>query len=64
MGSLDKESLYPSIILIGKYYYLSTKLSPKNCVDLFEVQSIFQNNPNEFLILMLNIQSVNAKFNN
>ena len=33
-------------------------------VDLSEVQSIFQNNPNEFLILTLNIQSVNAKFNN
>ena len=32
--------------------------------DLSEVQSIFQNNPNEFLILTLNIQSVNAKFNN
>ena len=33
-------------------------------VHLSEVQSIFQNNPNEFLILTLNIQSVNAKFNN
>ena len=33
-------------------------------VDLSEVQSIFQNNPNKFLILTLNIQSVNAKFNN
>ena len=33
-------------------------------VDLSEVQSIFRNNPNEFLILTLNIQSVNAKFNN
>ena len=33
-------------------------------VDLSEVQSIFQNNQNEFLILTLNIQSVNAKFNN
>ena len=32
-------------------------------VDLSEVRSIFQNNPNEFLILTLNIQSVNAKFN-
>ena len=32
-------------------------------VDLSEVQSIFQNNPNEFLILTLNIQSVNEKFN-
>ena len=33
-------------------------------VDLSEVQSIFRNNPNELLILTLNIQSVNAKFNN
>ena len=33
-------------------------------VDLSEVQSIFRNNPNEFLILTLNVQSVNAKFNN
>ena len=32
--------------------------------DLTEVQSIFPNNPKEFLILTLNIQSVNAKFNN
>ena len=32
-------------------------------VDLSEVQSIFQNNPNEFLIFTLNIQSVNEKFN-
>ena len=33
-------------------------------VDMSEIQSIFQNSPNEFLILMLNIQSVNAKFDN
>ena len=33
-------------------------------VDLSEVQSIFQNNPNELFSLTLNIQSVNAKFNN
>ena len=29
-----------------------------------EIQSIFQNSQNEFLILTLNIQSVNAKFDN
>ena len=33
-------------------------------VDTFEVQSLFQNNRDEFLILTLNTQSVNAKFNN
>ena len=33
-------------------------------VDISEIQSIFQNSPNEFLILTLNIQSVNAKFDN
>ena len=33
-------------------------------VDTSEVQSLFQNNRNEFLILTLNIQSINAKFNN
>ena len=32
--------------------------------DMSEIQSIFQNNYSEFLILTLNIQSVNAKFNN
>ena len=29
-----------------------------------EIQSIFQNSPNEFRILTLKIQSVNAKFDN
>ena len=33
-------------------------------VDISEIQSIFQNSPNEFLILTFNIQSVNAKFDN
>ena len=33
-------------------------------VDTSEVQSLFQNNRDEFLILTLNIQSINAKFNN
>ena len=33
-------------------------------IDMSEIQSIFQNNNSEFLILTLNIQSVNAKFNN
>ena len=33
-------------------------------VDMSELQSLFINNGNEFLILTLNIQSVNAKFNN
>ena len=33
-------------------------------VDTSEVQSSFQNNRDEFLILTLNIQSINAKFNN
>ena len=33
-------------------------------VDLSELQSLFINNGNKFLILTLNIQSVNAKFNN
>ena len=33
-------------------------------VDMFEIYSMFQNSPKEFLILTLNIQSVNAKFNN
>ena len=33
-------------------------------VDISEIQSIFKNSPNEFLILTLNIQSVNAKFDN
>ena len=33
-------------------------------IDMSEIQSIFQNNYSEFLILTLNIQSVNAKFNN
>ena len=34
------------------------------CIYMSEIQSIFQNNYSEFLILTLNIQSVNAKFNN
>ena len=33
-------------------------------VDTSEVQSLFQNNRDEFLILTLSIQSINAKFNN
>ena len=33
-------------------------------VDTSEVQSLFQNNRDEFLILTLNIQIINAKFNN
>ena len=33
-------------------------------VDTSEVQSLFQNNRDEFLIRTLNIQSINAKFNN
>ena len=33
-------------------------------VDISESQSIFQNSPNEFPILTLNIQSVNSKFDN
>ena len=33
-------------------------------VDTSEVQSLFQNSRDEFLILTLNIQSINAKFNN
>ena len=33
-------------------------------VDMSELQSLFINNGNELLILTLNIQSVNAKFNN
>ena len=33
-------------------------------VDTSAVQSLFQNNRGEFLILTLNIQSINAKFNN
>ena len=33
-------------------------------VNTSEVQSLFQNNRDEFLILTLNIQSINAKFNN
>ena len=33
-------------------------------VDTSEVQSLFQNNRDEFLILTLNIQSINVKFNN
>ena len=33
-------------------------------VDTSEVQSLFQNNRDEFLILTLNIQSINAMFNN
>ena len=33
-------------------------------VDTSEVQSLFQNNRDEVLILTLNIQSINAKFNN
>ena len=33
-------------------------------VDMSEIQSIFQNSPNEFIILTFNIQSVNAKFDN
>ena len=33
-------------------------------VDMSEIQSIFQNSQNEFPILTLNIQSVNAKFDN
>ena len=33
-------------------------------IDMSEIQSIFQNNYSEFLILTLNIQSVNAKFSN
>ena len=41
-----------------------SNFSHSRYVDLSEVQSIFQNNPNEFLILTLNIRSVNAKFNN
>ena len=32
-------------------------------VDTSEVQSLFQNNRDYFLILTLNIQSINAKFN-
>ena len=32
-------------------------------VDMSEIQSIFQNNYSKFLILTLNIQSINAKFN-
>ena len=41
-----------------------TNLCHSRYVDLSEVQSIFQNSPNEFLILTSNIQSVTAKFNN
>ena len=41
---------------------------PNSChlhyVDMSEIQLIFQNNYNKFLILMLNIQNVSAKFNN
>ena len=33
-------------------------------IGMSEIQSIFQNNYREFLILTLNIQSVNAKFKN
>ena len=33
-------------------------------INMSEIQSIFQHNHSEFLILTLNIQSVNAKFNN
>ena len=33
-------------------------------VEIYEIHSIFQNSPKEFLILALNIQSVNAKFDN
>ena len=33
-------------------------------IDMSEIQSMFQNNYSKFLILTLNIQSVNAKFNN
>ena len=33
-------------------------------VDMSEIHSIFQNSPKEFLILTLNIQSVNATCNN
>ena len=32
-------------------------------INLSEIQSIFQNILNKLLLLMLNIQSVNAKFN-
>ena len=33
-------------------------------VDMSEIQSIFQNSPNEFLILTLTIQRVNANYDN
>ena len=40
------------------------KFSHSQYVDISEIQSIFKNSQNEFLILTLNIQSVNAKFDN
>ena len=41
-----------------------TNFCHSHYVDISEIQSIFQNSPNEFLILTLNIQSLNAKFDN
>ena len=41
-----------------------TNFCHSHYVDMSEIQSIFQNSQNEFLILTLNIQSVNAKFDN
>ena len=41
-----------------------TNFCHSHYVDMSEIQSLFQNSPNEFLILTLNIQSVNAKLVN
>ena len=41
-----------------------TNFCHSHYVDMSEIQSIFQNSQNEFLLLTLNIQSVNAKFDN
>ena len=41
-----------------------TNICHSQYVDMSEIHSIFQNSPKEFLILTLNTQSVNAKFDN